>query len=80
MTMIKKEGKILRGGNWHNLTQVLNLRQVILPCLIIISTTLFAQNDKQVLLDSVEVVGITALQGIGIDRNKVAAKIQTAKI
>lgn len=76
--MIKKTGKILRGGNWLNLTQVLNLRQVVHACLITISTTSFAQNDKIVLLDSVEVVSMTSLHGIDIVRHKVASKIQTA--
>lgn len=37
-----------------------------------------AQNEKQLQLDTIEVVGITALHGIDISRNKVASKIQRA--
>jgi iron complex outermembrane recepter protein len=38
----------------------------------------FAQNEKLVVLDTVEVVGLTILHGIDIARNKVASKIQRA--
>jgi iron complex outermembrane recepter protein len=37
-----------------------------------------AQNNTNVLLDSVEIIGVTALHGIGFSKNKIASKVQIA--
>jgi outer membrane receptor protein involved in Fe transport len=77
MMMTIKILKILRGGYRPIFLKVANFCKV-LPLLLCLTYQSHAQNEKLVVLDSIEVVGIMALHGIDVPRNKVASKIQQA--
>jgi iron complex outermembrane recepter protein len=66
MMMIKKKGE----GLYFRILTIISI--------LCINYQTFAQNEKLVVLDTVEVVGLTILHGIDIARNKVASKIQRA--
>jgi iron complex outermembrane recepter protein len=88
MTMMIK----ISGKNEDQITQILRITQIYanlsvkirVACICAICVLIFISINQQtfaqklIQLDTVEVIGVTALHGIEITRNKVAAKIQQA--
>ena len=60
-----------------NFPKVANFWKVV-AMMLFFNCQSYAQNDNPVLLDSIEIVGITGLHGMNMARNKVSSKIQTA--